>query len=139
MTLLPCFTDNVQLFCMPENDAASPIPLTSVLVIPGPDMVIRAHADASRSTMLTPCGLPFHMQPVVPSGMGETELPSAWAISWTVNRLQGSAAFAAAGRAANSPHAKNALQRRADEFTVNLLRVTDFSIEEDASGQTKSR
>src|ERR1700683_1538049 len=130
MTLFPCFTDNVQLFCMPENDAASPIPLTSVLVIPGPDIVIRAQADASRSTILTPCGLPFHMQPVVPSGIGETGLPSAWAISCTVNRLQGSAAFATVGRAANSPYPRNDPQRRPDEFMVNLPRVTDFSIAE---------
>jgi hypothetical protein len=33
------------------------------------------------------------------------------------------------GIEANSPNAKTAPQRRADEFMVNLPRVTDFSIQ----------
>src|SRR5579863_2797151 len=83
--------------------------------------MVRAQAEASRSAMLTPCGLPFHMQPVVPTGMGEAELPSTWAISSTVNSLHGSAALTIRGSVATSPNATSTPHRCADTFTLNLL------------------
>src|SRR5579863_1919518 len=123
------------MFCIPENDAASPIPLTSVLVTPGPCAVIRAHAEASRTVMLTYCGLPFHMHPAVPTGVGETALPSTCAASSTVNSLHGSAALAGRGSATISPNDTSIAQRHSADFTGTSLALEDSSIAQQPAGR----
>lgn len=139
MTLAPCLTDSVRSDSLPECAAwagplilaASPSPLTSVLVMPGTGIVIRAQAVAGRTTMLTRCELPTHRQPVVPSGVGgATEAPSTWPISVTVKSLHGSAAITARGNVDNSPNAASAPHRCADISRMHFPRfvysVLDF-------------
>lgn len=121
MTLLPCLTERVQIFCMPEKDAASPIPLTSVLVMPWMGIVMRAQDDAGRITMFMLCGVPFHQQPVVPTAEDETELPRTWAISCVVTSWQGSAALAGRCGVNKKTDAATMVKSRTDSFMGTSL------------------
>jgi hypothetical protein len=98
-----------------------------MILEPGAMAVIRAQAVASRKVMLTRCELPVQRQPVVPTGVGETETPSTWPISGTVNSLHGSAALIVWGNVDNSPNATSATHRLADPSMMDLPRLCDSS------------